>query len=108
MIPTMTPTPGERRQRFVGDCVRFTVEPADGRPLPVGSRGLLRTNLGRADVLRQEIIQAHTKGLPPAGASWRDIPMKPEGGRWVVELPLVEVGYFKAKAYLVDPGGWQH
>jgi predicted glycogen debranching enzyme len=30
----------------------------------------------------------------------------PQG--WHLELPLAEVGYFKAKAYLVDPDGWQH
>jgi glycogen debranching enzyme len=34
--------------------------------------------------------------------------LKAEGSRWVLELPLAEVGYFKAKAYLVDPQGWQH
>jgi predicted glycogen debranching enzyme len=27
---------------------------------------------------------------------------------WSVELPLAEVGYFKAKAYAVDARGWQH
>ena len=27
---------------------------------------------------------------------------------WQLELPLTEVGYFKAKAYAVDPKGWQH
>ncbi len=25
-----------------------------------------------------------------------------------LELPLTEPGYFKAKAYLIDPQGWQH
>jgi len=69
---------------------------------------LLRTNLGRAQQLRQEILQAHTRGLPLAGASWRDVPMIAGQGGWWLELPLVEPGFFKAKPYLVDPQGWQH
>ena len=27
---------------------------------------------------------------------------------WQIELPLAEVGYFKAKAYLLDEKNWQH
>jgi hypothetical protein len=34
--------------------------------------------------------------------------MIPDDEGWHLELPLAEVGYFKAKAYLVDPRGWQH
>ena len=32
---------------------------------------------------------------------WKD-------GSWSLDLPLTETGYFKAKAYLIDPEGWQH
>src|SRR6266571_5340155 len=42
-----------------------------------------------------------------SGASWRDIPMRRDSNEWSVELTLTEVGYFKAKAYGVDPKGWQ-
>jgi hypothetical protein len=73
-----------------------------------GWRALLRTNLGRAATLRREIIAAHAGGAVPAGASWRDLPMQKTGDGWQIELPLAEVGYFKAKAYLLDPKGWQH
>jgi glycogen debranching enzyme len=59
-------------------------------------------------MLRREIIQAHTRGLPQAGASWRDLPMNEDPEGWTLQLPLAETGYFKAKAYLVDPRGWQH
>ena len=108
LIPMMTPAPGDQLQRFVGDRASFALKDRADRVSRKGWRALLRTNLGRAEVLRREIIQAHTKVLPLAGASWRDLPMKeaPEG--WSLELPLTEVGYFKAKAYLVDPRGWQH
>ena len=104
----MWPQPGQRLQRFVGDRIRFTTCDRQGHRPAKGWKALLRTNLGRAEVLRREILESHTRGLPPAGASWRDLPMVQDDQGWHLELPLAEVGYFKAKAYLVDPRGWQH
>lgn len=95
-------------QRYVGDSVRFGIKDGRGRRLPKGWRALLRTNLGRADQLRREILEAHTQGLPPAGASWHDVAMIPRDNEWLLELALVETGFFKAKPYLVDSGGRQH
>jgi starch synthase (maltosyl-transferring) len=106
--PLMTPAPGERMLRFVGDRVRFTLRDRNGRQRPKGWCARLRTNLGRAKVLRQEIIRAHAVGEPLAGASWCDLPMHEDGDSWWLELPLAEVGFFKAKAYLLDEKGWQH
>jgi predicted glycogen debranching enzyme len=103
--PIMDPAPGERLVRFVGDRVRFSLRDGGGHP---GWHALLRTNLGRAATLRREIITAHAGGAVPAGASWRDLPMQNTGDGWQIELPLAEVGYFKAKAYLLDPKGWQY
>jgi hypothetical protein len=40
--------------------------------------------------------------------SWRDVPMQKNGDGWEIELPLAEVGFFKAKAYLLDEKNWQH
>ena len=91
--------------RFVGDRVRFALRDGGGGS---GWRAVLRTNLGRAAALRREIIAAHAGGPVPAGASWRDIPMQKTGDGWQIELPLAEPGFFKAKAYLLDPKGWQH
>lgn len=108
LIPFMTPSPGERYCRFVGDRIRFLLQDAHGRQRAEGWRGVLRTNLGRAEVLRTEILQAHTKGPAIAGASWRDLPMREEDGGWSLEVPLCEPGFFKAKAYLLDSRGWQH
>src|ERR1019366_1399705 len=73
-----------------------------------GWRALLRTNLGRAFARRREIIAAHAGGAATAGASWRDVPMRKNGGAWEIELPLAETGCFKAKAYLLDGKNWQH
>ncbi len=106
--PIMTPATGERLLRFVGDHVRFTLRAAGGEPPPEGWSARLRTNLGRADLLRSEILQAHTRGVALAGASWRDLPMQREHDGWSIGLPLAEVGFFKAKAYALDLRGWQH
>jgi starch synthase (maltosyl-transferring) len=104
-IPIMTPAPGERLARFVGDRVRFTLRDDTARN---GWCGLLRTNLARGTALRREIIAAHAGEPSHAGASWHDVPMQKSGGVWEIELPLTEVGFFKAKPYLLDPNGWQH
>ena len=107
LIPVMSPAPGERKLRFVGDTLRFVIKDRDARRAR-GWQARLRTNIGRAEALRREILQAHTSGIPVGGASWRDLPMREENGEWSLELPLAEVGFFKAKAYLLDPKGWQH
>lgn len=102
------PNTGEHLVRFVGDSVRFTLRSAGGRPLPAGWRVFLRTNLGRAAALREEILAGVECGRPPIVKSWHDVPMRPSGTSWDVHLPLTEVGYFRAKAYAVDARGWQH
>ncbi|HLH54485.1 MAG TPA: amylo-alpha-1,6-glucosidase [Verrucomicrobiae bacterium] len=103
----MSPAPGERCCRFVGDRLEFRLADLEGRPPPEGWRAFLRTNLGRAAELRREILEAHTRALNPAGGSWRDVPMARDADGWRLNLPVAEVGYFKAKAYAVDPRGWQ-
>ncbi len=103
--PVMTPAPGERLLRFVGDHLRFQLR-AEAKP--DGTRAVLRTNLGRAAALRKEIIAAHSRGAAHAGESWRDLPMQKNGDHWEIELPLIEPGFFEAKAYLLDAKGWQH
>ncbi|MBA3685480.1 MAG: glycogen debranching enzyme N-terminal domain-containing protein, partial [Planctomycetes bacterium] len=102
----MTPNPGERLLRYVGDRIAFRLHA--GRLLSDGWRVLLRTNLGRAEAAREEIL-AHRGGQRPfAGVSWRDIPMQRDGDAWLLDLPLTQVGWFRAKAYAVDPDGRQH
>ena len=107
-IPMMNPGPGERVLRFVGDHVRFTLRGPENRPLPPSFRALLRTDLGRAAVVRDEIVHACAGKLPIAGATWRDIPLKHEAGEWFIDLSLTEVGYFRAKAYATDLKGRQY
>ncbi len=103
-----TPAPGERRVGFVGDRLRFTLRTDPPGPWPPGWRASLRTNLGRGAVLGEELLTAVERRKPPTLCAWRDIPMQREGEEWVLELPLAEVGWFRAKACAVDPRGWLH
>ena len=103
----MTPATGERVLRFVGDRVRFTLRMDDGTALPGGWRAMLRTNLGRARLLRQEIISSYPQRPTLANAAWHDVPMECGDAEWARELTLTETGYFRAKAYAVDTTGRQ-
>ena len=101
---TMTPAPGDRAVRHVGDRLEFVL-----RGVPKGWKARLRTNIGRAARLREEIVRSHFEKVPLAGASWRDLPMPTDGeGVARLALPLTEVGFFQAKAFAMDERGFQH
>jgi predicted glycogen debranching enzyme len=104
----MSPATGERRLRFVGDKILFSIRDAKKIATPKSWSARLRTNLGRAAARRQEIIAAHAGQAVVANSSWRDVPMQRTADGWAIELPLAETGYFKAKAYLLDGKNWQH
>ena len=102
----MTPAPGERLLRFVGDRIRFGLRTPQG--FGKGWRALLRTNLGKAERLRQEIIATHAGKNPLSIAFWRDVPLQEQpSGEWAIELPLTDVGFYSAKPYVLDPQGRQ-
>ena len=106
----MEPAPGTHSVGYVGDRlqVRLTHPAAES----LGWKAFLRTNLTRAACAREEVIAlAGVVSREPrtfAGASWRDIPLREQEGAWFLDLPLTEVGHFRAKAYCVDPEGRQH
>jgi len=104
----MSPVTGERLVRFVGDKILFAINAGKNFTAPKNWSARLRTNLGRAAARRQEIISAHAGQAVVANSSWRDVPMQPTADGWAIELPLAEVGYFQAKAYLLDEKNWQH
>jgi starch synthase (maltosyl-transferring) len=105
--PSMTPAPGERLLRFVGDKINFRLQP--GQNIDSQKyRVFLRTNLGRAAARRREIIDGRAGRSVIGNSSWRDVPMLRTADGWQVELPLAEVGFFQAKAYILDEKNWQH
>ncbi|MBA3707515.1 MAG: glycogen debranching enzyme N-terminal domain-containing protein, partial [Planctomycetes bacterium] len=103
--PSMSPFAGERVLRYVGDRLRFSLLMEGATD---GWRCLLRTNLGRADAARNEMIATLGGARTFAGLTWRDIPLIRDRDGWVLDLPLTEVGWFRAKPYAVDPAGVQH
>jgi len=106
--PVQTPATGERLLRFVGDKILFSIRAETKFAAQKNWSARLRTNLGRAAARRREIISAHAGQAVVANSSWRDVPMQPTTDGWEIELPLAEVGFFKAKAYLLDDKNWQH
>lgn len=109
VAPRMDPAPSTQLLRFVGDRLRVTLAAEDA---PEDAQAFLRTNLTRAREARLEVIAASgtrpEEALTFAGASWRDIPLTREGSTWIIDLPLLEVGHFRAKAYWVDASRRQH
>ncbi len=99
----MTPGTGARIVHHAGDRITFTLQ-----SIPPGWQARLRTNVGRAHRLREEVVRSHFEKIPLAGASWRDLPMAVDGSTARIELPLTEVGFFRAKAFAIDPDGNQH
>ncbi len=108
--PVMEPAPGTHSVGYVGD--RLQVRLTHSRAGSPDWKAFLRTNLTRGACAREEVIGlAGVVSREPrtfAGASWRDIPLRVKEGIWFLDLPLTEVGHFRAKAYCVDPEGRQH
>src|ERR1035438_4843545 len=104
---SMTPPPGTRMLRFVGDRVVFTL--AHPQPASPGWRAFLRTNLTRGARMREETLALLGEAAgDPASSSWRDLPLHETAGGWALDLALTAPGYFRAKAYCTDPDGFQH
>ncbi|MBT7535519.1 MAG: amylo-alpha-1,6-glucosidase, partial [Verrucomicrobia bacterium] len=100
--PSMTPAAGDCQVAYVGDWARFEIRPNDSQHRPETHTAFLRTNLGRADVLQKEIMQRTSGKNALALFSWQDIPMPWQQDCWSIQLPLAQVGYFRAKPYLLN------
>jgi predicted glycogen debranching enzyme len=82
----------------LGDCVLFRLRTDSDEE----GNAFLRTNLGRAAVKRQEIIDFTEKEKPQLDRAWHDLPMlKKKAGCWEIKLPLIEVGCFEAKCWFL-------
>ena len=95
------PGPGMRMIRFCGDLLTFSLT----LPQPQSGTAWVRTNIGHAKTIRNELIREVEKNEPPLGRAWFDIPMKRiEERQFEATLPLYEVGHFEAKCFFLKDG----
>lgn len=90
--------------RFCGDLLNFTLK------LPQSEAGSawVRTNIGQAKIIREEIVREVENNEPPLGSAWFDIPMQRIDDRsFKATLPLCEVGHFEAKCFFLKKGDLQ-
>ena len=93
------PPPGRRMVKFCGDTVKFTLV----LPYPQDGTAWVRTNIGQAGVIRNEIFRQIEQDETPLGRAWFDIPMKRIDPRsFKVRLPLCESGHFEAKCFFLQ------
>jgi len=95
------PAPGTRVLLFRGDTKIFTLS----LPREENGSAWLRTNIGHAEIAREEIIREVVNDEPPLGRDWFDIPMsRVDDLRFRVTLPLCETGHFEAKCFFLKKG----
>ncbi len=94
------PQPGERFCKFTGDTITFELNLVE----KFGEgQGYLRTNLGNASTMRREIIRGVERNEVKFYMDWHDIAMeKVDDQKYILTLPLFEVGHFEAKCYFYD------
>jgi starch synthase (maltosyl-transferring) len=92
------PEPGARCIKFRGDTSIFTLSLS----APLSGMAFLRTNIGHAEISREEIIRNVHEEHPPLGHDWFDIPMKRINDHtFQLTVPLCEVGHFEGKCFFI-------
>ena len=95
------PAPGEHKLFFRGDVaeVRLVFD------YPAKGEAFFRTNLGKAEVVHREIINAVETGITARGEGWHDLPMKRvDACTFAVKAALLEVGHFEGKCLFFADG----
>jgi predicted glycogen debranching enzyme len=86
---------------FMGDTQSFILSLSH----PQKGEAWLRTNIGHAGIIREEIIKEVHNNEPPLGRDWFDIPMvRMDDLHFRIVLPLCEVGHFEAKCFFLHEG----
>lgn len=94
-----SPEPGTHLLRFRGDILTFRVSVPDG----INGTVWVRTNLGRARIIREEAVRFVHDNLPPLARDWFDIPLtRQKTNEFEIKLPLREVGHFEAKCFFLN------
>ena len=97
--PTQTPAPGSHVLSYKGNLLSFVLILSE----PMKGKAWLRTNLGNAEIYRLEICNAVENNSTPQHVDWHDIPMeKINETTFKLRVPLLEVGYFEAKAFFLS------
>jgi predicted glycogen debranching enzyme len=90
------PKPGEHLLFFRGDIAFFSLNVSSGS----SGRAYLRTNLGKADIQRREIVLHCEQSQVYRGENWHDIEMiRIDDSTYTLSLALTEVGHFEAKCF---------
>lgn len=100
-LPEQTPAPGTRLVLHQGDVLTIELHGAAAGT----ERAYVRTNLGRAEVRRRELLAFAEEARAVLNRDWSDLAMRQvEPGHFRIDLPLVETGVFEAKAFLLPDG----
>ena len=101
LIIKQFPEPGSRRLAFCGDTAKISLTLSE----PVSGTAWLRSNIGKAEIIRNEIIEAAVNNTPYMGYDFFDIPMRDMGqGRFEITLGLSDPGHFEGKALFLPSG----
>jgi len=96
-----SPSPGSQHILHTGDTIEFTLQGDQ----PLNGTAWLRSNLGNAATRRMEIMQHTLRQQPFLDLDWHDMPMRRVNERsFRITIPLTEVGFFQAKAFLLPEG----
>ena len=88
----------------VGETIEFILDAPEtsGR----SGRAVVRSNLGRVAVHREEVLERARTGEAAAGMDWQDLEMhRLPNGRFALKLPLCETGVFEAKCCFIPEDG---
>ena len=96
------PQPGSHGLYFCGDEILFSLE----LPQPIAGKAYLRTNLNRADIRHQQIVDQAEADMPSLERDWYDLPMdEVSSTQFTLRCALYEVGRFEAKLYYQTEDG---
>lgn len=84
----------DRNIFYAGESVTFRL--VCGQEIPAA---FVRTTIGHAETLRQEIIRHAETGDPRDDLAWHDLAMSRTGDGFELTIPLLEVGAFEAKCW---------
>ena len=97
-------TEPQRNIFFAGETIRFILTDA---PTGIAGRAIVRTNIGKAELRRKELIEQTENNRPLHNSDWHDLEMIPGElpGTYSLLLPLTEVGVFEAKCCFLPADG---